>query len=87
MIKRFFEVELMSKHVHSFTERHPDMGDAIHKIAENNAAFSDLVGRFDRLWDRLNELENEPVDTERLRKEVLHLEREILSMLHDQMRV
>jgi hypothetical protein len=77
----------MSKHVHSFSERHPDMGEKIKKVSGGSTAFGDICSRFDRLWDRLNELENETVDTEQLRKEVLHLEREMLAMVHDQMRV
>lgn len=77
----------MSKHVHSFAERHPDFSDKIVELANRSSAFSDVCGRFSRLWDSLNELENEPVDTDRVRKEVKHLEMEMLAMVHDQMRV
>jgi hypothetical protein len=77
----------MSSPVHSFAERHPDYKEAIKEMAEKNSAFGGVCERFGRLWDSLNELENEPVDTERLRREVGHLEREMLAMVHDQMRV
>jgi len=77
----------MSKHVHSFAERHPEMADRVRQLAASSAAFNDICGRFERLWDSLNELENEPVDTERARRELRHLEMEMLAMFHDQMRV
>lgn len=77
----------MTKHVHSFAERHPQMREKIFSLADNSTAFNDLCSRFGRLWDSLNELENEPVDTERVRKEVKHLESEMLTMFHDQMRI
>jgi hypothetical protein len=77
----------MSKHVHSFAERHPGMEEGVRKLAASNAAFSDICGRFERLWDSLNENENEPVDADRARRELRHLEQEMLAMFHDQMRV
>lgn len=77
----------MSKHVHSFAERHPSMRDNILKLADRSSSFSDVCTRFGHLWDSLNELENEPVDTERLKREVKNLETEMLAMVHDQMRV
>jgi len=77
----------MTKHVHSFAERHPQLRDRIVKLADRSSTFNDLCSRFGSLWDSLNELENEPVDTESVRREVKHLETEMLSMFHDQMRV
>lgn len=77
----------MSKHVHSFAERHPQLRDKILALADRSSSFSDVCTRFGHVWDRLNELENEPVDTDRVKKEVQHLEREMLAMVHDQMRV
>jgi len=77
----------MSDHVHSFADRHPDEKSEVLEMAKRSPAFSDVCSRFTRLWDRLNELENEPVDTDRLRKEVQHLEREMIAMVHDQLRV
>lgn len=77
----------MSRHVHSFAERHPQMREKIMDLADSSTAFNDLCSRFGRLWDSLNELENEPVDTERVRSEVKHLESEMLVMFHDQMRI
>lgn len=77
----------MTKHVHSFAERHPQMREKILDLSDRSSAFNDLCARFGSLWDSLNELENEPVDTEQVRKHVKHLESEMLSMFHDQMRV
>ena len=77
----------MSKHVHSFAERHPQMREKIVSLADRSSAFNDLCSRFGRLWDSLNELENEPVDTEQVRREVKHLEAEMLTMFYDNMRV
>lgn len=77
----------MSRHVHSFAERHPDMQETIVDLAGSNAAFNDLCSRFGRLWDSLNELENEPIDTEQVRTEVKHIESEMLAILQNQLRV
>lgn len=77
----------MTRHVHSFAQRHPRMQEKIFSLADRNSAFNDLCSRFGRVWDSLNELENEPVDTEKVRREVRHLEAEMLAMFHDQMRV
>ncbi len=77
----------MSKHVHSFAERHPGMREKILTLADSSSAFNDLCARFGRVWDSLNELENEPVDTEKVRREVEHLETEMLSMFQANMRV
>ena len=77
----------MTKHAHSMAGRHPDRRKEILGIAENNAAFEDLCGRFGKLWDSLNELENEPGDTERLHHELKHLELEVLNMLSGHGRV
>ncbi|MFZ0488299.1 MAG: hypothetical protein WAL83_14985 [Arenicellales bacterium] len=77
----------MSKHVHSFAERHPKLRDKILELADRSSSFNDVCSRFGHLWDRLNELENEPVDAERIKREVKHLETEMLAMVHDQMRM
>jgi len=77
----------MSNHVHSFAERHPKLRDKILKLADRSSPFNDVCSRFGHLWDRLNELENEPVDTERVKREVKNLETEMLAMVHDQMRM
>lgn len=77
----------MSQHVHSFAERHPGKRETIHTLADSSSAFNDLCARFGRVWDSLNELENEPVDTEKVRREVTHLETEMLSIFQSQMRV
>lgn len=77
----------MSGHVHSFADRHPEMRETIFDLAGNHAAFNDLCTRFGRLWDSLNELENEPADTEQARREVKHLESEMLAIFQNQMRV
>lgn len=77
----------MSKPVHSFAERHPEVRERILELAARSSAFNDVCTRFSRVWDCLNELENEPVDTEHVRKEVKNLESEMLAMVHDQMRV
>jgi len=76
----------MTKYVHSFADRHPDRKEKIMEMAEQNTAFGDVCNRFGRLWDSLNEMENEPVNTERVQNEVHNLEMELLSMI-DQMRV
>lgn len=73
--------------MHSFADRHPQMRETIVDLAGHNAAFNDLCYRFGRLWDSLNELENEPVQTEQVRTEVNHLETEMLAIFRDQMRV
>lgn len=77
----------MSKHVHSFAERHPELKDDILEMAKRSSAFGEVCSRFTRLWDSLNELENEPVETDNVRREIKHLESEMLAMVHDQMRV
>lgn len=77
----------MSDHVHSFADRHPELKDEVMEMAKRSPAFSDICSRFTRLWDTLNELENEPVSTEQVRREVKHLETEMIAMVHDQMRV
>lgn len=77
----------MTKHVHSFAERHPKFREKILNLADRSSAFNDVCSRFGRVWDCLNELENEPVDTEQVRREIKHLESEMLAMVHDQMRV
>lgn len=77
----------MANHVHSFAERHPHLRDQILDLAGRNTAFNDVCARFGRIWDGLNELENEPGDAERVRREVKNLEQEMLSMYDNQMRV
>jgi len=77
----------MNQHVHSFIERHPGVKEKILDLAEKDVAFSDLCARFAGLWDQLNELENEPVSTEALRREVRHLEAEMLAIMVNQSRV
>jgi hypothetical protein len=63
------------------------MEQQIKSLASRSSAFSDVCTRFGRLWDGLNELDGEPVDTQRVQNEVKHLETLMLSMLNDQMRV
>jgi uncharacterized protein YdcH (DUF465 family) len=77
----------MVNHIHSFAERHPKLRDRILDLADRSSAFNDVCSRFGRIWDGLNELENEPGEAERVRREVKHLEQEMLAMYHDQMRV
>lgn len=77
----------MSAHAHSLAERHPAKRDSILSLSRNNTAFNDLCSRFGRLWDCMNEVDAPEQDTRRMRKEVQHLETEMLAMFHDQMRV
>ena len=77
----------MSAHAHSLAGRHPSQRDSILSLSRSNTAFNDLCSRFGRLWDCMNEVDAGEVDTQRLRKEVQHLETEMLAMFHDQMRV
>lgn len=77
----------MSKHVHSFAERHPEMEERIRGLAACSTAFSDVCTRFGRVWDGLNELDQEPMRTEKVERELRHLETLMLAMAHDQMRV
>ena len=77
----------MSAHIHSFAERHPEQRDTILGLAKNHTAFNDICSRFANLWDCLNEVDPNDEGTERMRKEVRHLEAEMLAMFHDQMRV
>jgi len=78
------EGDLM-KHVHSFAERHPDKREKILSMAEQNSAFKDMCARFGRMWDSLNEMENEPQKADQARNEARNLEQEMLSMV-DHMR-
>ena len=71
----------MARYAHSFAERHPEQRDSIMDLARSNSAFDDLCGRFGRVWDRLNELEGEPGEVDRVRKEVKHLELEMLNLM------
>lgn len=77
----------MTKHVHSFAERHPDMEDQIRALAARSTAFSDMCTRFARVWDSLNELDQEPMRTEEVQHELRHLETLMLAMAQQQMRV
>ncbi|HSH43020.1 MAG TPA: hypothetical protein VK973_12920 [Arenicellales bacterium] len=77
----------MTNPVHSFAERHPGMRDSVIEMAGHSTAFNDLCMRFARVWDSLNELENEPVDTERVRREVKSLEAEMLLVFQNQARM
>ena len=77
----------MTAHVHSFAERHPERREAILGLSKTNTAFNDICSRFASLWDCLNEVEASEERTERMRKEVRHLEAEMLAMFHDQVRV
>lgn len=77
----------MSKHVHSFAERHSQMEERIRALADHSTAFSDVCYRFGRVWDSLNELDQEPIRTEQIQRELRHLETLMLAMAQDQMRV
>lgn len=77
----------MSADSHSLAERHPAKRDTIMSLSRSNAAFNDICSRFGRLWDCMNEVDAGAGDTQRMRKEVQHLEAEMLAMFHDQMRV
>lgn len=77
----------MSKHAHSFVERHPQMEERIQALADRSTAFSDVCTRFGRMWDSLNELDQEPFRAEQVQRELRHLETLMLAMAQDQMRV
>lgn len=77
----------MTRHAHSLAERHPEKKDSILKLARQNSAFDDVCGRFGQLWDSLNEMENEPADSERMRRELKHLELAMLNMMSDHTRL
>jgi hypothetical protein len=77
----------MTNPVYSFADRHPDERHSVLELADRSTAFNDLCSRFARVWDSLNELENEPVETERVRREVKDLEAEMLLMFQNQARV
>jgi hypothetical protein len=77
----------MTRHAHSLAERHPDRKDSILELANQNSAFDDVCGRFSQLWDRLNEMENEPADSERMRRELKHLELAMLNMMSNHTRL
>lgn len=77
----------MVDHVHSFAERHPKLREKILDLADRNSAFNDVCTRFGRIWDGLGELENEPGEAERVRREVKDLEQEMLAIYEDHMRV
>ena len=72
----------MSAHAHSLAERHPTKRDTILSLSQSNAAFNDICGRFGRLWDCMNEVDAADGNTQRMRREVQHLETEMLAMFH-----
>lgn len=71
----------MSKHAHSFAERHPEKKEEILRRAEQDSAFHDMCQRFGELWDSLSETETDPSDADRRRSEAKKLELEMLSMI------
>ncbi len=68
-------------------ERHPQMEERIRALADRSTAFSDVCAHFGRVWDSLNELDQEPMRTKQVQRELRHLETLMLAMAQDQMRV